>query len=117
MNMKTFKLINIVLILALSGCSLWPRAHDPALAQSFVSTKIAVSKLDCAAKTGFEEADRNARWLEAYATFRADPQLESAKGVVTTINKAEVSSEKVCEHWVKLANGHLEVLNKAWSGR
>lgn len=115
--MKNFRLINIVLILALSGCSLWPRAHDPALAQSFVSTRIAVSNLDCAAKTGFDEAIKDATWLQSYAEFRNDPQVESTKGVLNSVNKATVSSEKVCEHWVSLAKGHLEVLNKAWSGR
>ena len=116
------KLINsVLLVVVLSGCSTiqkyWPRAHDPALAQSFVTTKLAIEKLQCDTRDGFEEADRNARWLEAYATFRDDPQLESTKGLVTTINKAWASSDKVCEHWVKLTKERLQVLDKAWSGR
>ena len=111
-------LINSVLLMALlTGCSLWPRAHDPALAQSFVSTKIAVDQLQCDTKTGFEEAARQARWLEAYAVFREDPQLASVRGVVETIGKAQAGSETVCTHWVKLTKQRLEVLNKAWSGR
>lgn len=115
-------LINSVLLMALlmallTGCSLWPKAHDPALAQSFVSTKIAVDQLQCDTKTGFEEAARQARWLEAYAVFREDPQLASVKGVVETIGKAQAGGETVCNHWVKLTKQRLEVLNKAWSGR
>lgn len=116
--MKNFKLINTVLILAvLNGCSLWPRAHDPALAQSYVTTKIAVDNVDCSTKAGFEDAIKNATWLQTYAEFRTDPQVESTKGLVTTLGKAKTSSDKVCEHWVKLTKERLEVLNKAWSGR
>lgn len=110
-------LINIVLILSLTGCKYLPVAHDPALAQSFVSTKIAVNNTECTNKTGFADALKEATWMRTYAEFRGDPQVESTAGIVDTLSKAHASSEKVCEHWVKLTKQRLEVLNKAWSGR
>lgn len=115
--MKNFVLINIVVALTLSGCKFLPVAHDPALAQSYVTTKIAIDNAECTNKTGFAEAIKEATWMKTYAEFRKDPQVESTAGIVDTLGKAHASSEKVCEHWVKLSKQRLEVLNKAWSGR
>lgn len=116
--MKKSVLINIILVLALTGCSLWPRAHDPALAQSFVTVKLSVADVSCEDKATFDRAIKEAVWLKTYSDFRTDPQKESAAGLVNDLEKAKAAgSPKVCEHWVNLGKQRLEVLNKAWSGR
>ena len=120
------KLINIMAIaLLLNGCTAvtlaqryWPRDHDPALASAYVNTKIAVNSVSCKDKTTWDSLEHNAQFLNEYAQFRSDPQLESTKAIVENINKARTTqSEKACDIWFDLVKQRLVVLNKAWSGR
>ena len=114
-------LINTVLLsVLLTGCSLWPRAHDPALAQSFVTVKQDLQEIDCTdtQTTGWNAIVKDANWLREYTEFRNDPQKESAAGLVADLTRARgASSAKVCGHWLELSKKRLDVLNKAWSGR
>lgn len=116
-------LINsVLLVVLLTGCATvqkyWPRAHDPALAQSYVSTKLGVTDLSCSDKTNWTKTESEARWLKEYAEFRDDPQKDSAAAIVENLTKAKnTESEKACEIWLNLVKQRLVVLNKAWSGR
>ena len=123
---KMKNLINIMLLtIALQGCAAvtvvqkyWPRPHDPALAQSYVTTKLGTEKLKCSDKKDWDTTIEQAIWLDAYATFRDDPQKESTAAIVENIKKARTtSSERACEIWLDLVKQRFVVLNKAWSGR
>ena len=119
------KTINILaLIILLSGCTTvgkyWPKPHDPALAQGYVTVKVDLDQADCNFKTDvvWAQARKDAVWLREYATFRSDPQLESVAAVVENLDKAqETQSIKACEIWLGLSKQRLTVLNRAWSGR
>lgn len=120
--MKTINIL--VLVVLLSGCSTvgkyWPRAHDPALAQSYVTVKLDLDQLNCDDKSAvtWTVARRDAVWLREYAAFRTDPQLESVAAVLENLDKAqETQSVKACEIWLNLSRQRMAVLNKAWSGR
>ena len=115
-------LINsVLLVVLLTGCSTvqkyWPRPHDPALAQAFISTKLVVDNLDCADKSDWSLAEYQVHWLNEYAMFRDDPQKDNTKGLEEGLQKAKDASPKACEIWLNLAKQRLVVLNKAWSGR
>jgi len=120
------KTINIIAImLMLNGCTAaviakkyWPRDHDPALAGAYVSAKIGAESISCKDKTTWTQTEYQARWLNEYAIFRADPQVETTKAVLENLEKARgTQSEKACEIWLELVKQRLVVLNKAWSGR
>lgn len=117
------KLINSVLIvISLSGCTTvqkyWPRPHDPALAQAYISAKIGVDEIDCTDKSDWSTVEYQARWLNEYARFRSDTQQESTQAIVDNLTKARVTaSPKACEIWLNLVKQRLVVLDKAWSGR
>lgn len=116
-------LINsVLLVVLLTGCSTvqkyWPRPHDPALARSFVSTKIGIERIECSDKEDWAEVEYEARFLKEYAEFRDDPQKENTVAIVENLKKAkDTSSIKACDIWLNLAKQRLVVLNKAWSGR
>lgn len=119
-------LINSVLIaMLLSGCSAvstvkkyWPREHDPALASAYVTTKIGTESISCKDKTTWTATEQQARWLNEYAVFRDDPQVESTRAIVENLEKARgTQSERACEIWLDLVKQRIVVLNKAWSGR
>ena len=117
------KMINIILLaVMMTGCATiqkyWPRPHDPALAQSYVTTKLGIESISCDDKTNWSNVEYQARWLQEYTEFRNDPQKESAAAVVINLKKAkDTSSEKACNIWLDLVKQRLVVLNKAWSGR
>ena len=122
--MKRLLIINILMML-LTGCTAissvrhaLPREHDPALAYGFVTTKIEVSKLDCKDKSKWERTIDGAIWLNSYAEFREDPQLENVKALVSDLNKAnQAKTETSCKLWLDLANERIVVLNKVWGQR
>jgi protein-disulfide isomerase len=118
--MKTIN--TLILVLLLSGCSLakyWPVPHDPALAQAYVNVQVSIKNISCADKSqGWKTALDQANWLQEYAGFRSDIQLESVTAVQVNLNKAfNTESIKACEIWVNLSKSRMQVLNKAWSGR
>jgi len=119
-------LINSVLILVLlQGCTAvtiakkyWPRDHDPALASAYVTAKLDSDRLSCADKSKWDPVIYKAEWLNEYAKFRADTQVESTQAIVDNLNKGRTTqSERACEIWLDLVRQRLIVLNKAWSGR
>lgn len=115
-------LINsVLLVVLLTGCSTldkyWPRPHDPALAQAYVSTKMGMDNIDCEHRDLWTTVEYQAKWLDEYAVFRNDPQRENTKAIVDNLDKASTASPKACETWLRLAKQRLVVINKAWSGR
>ena len=125
------KYIFFACLLLLSGCqtiqnvsSLLPRDHDPTLAGAFIETKIEINTLKCETKdhpleyTLWTAARTSSNYLREYASFRKDPQQESADAVNTNLKKAhEAEKLSVCNHWLKLAKIRLQVLEKAWGSR
>jgi hypothetical protein len=115
----------ILIVMLLNGCAAvttvkkyWPRDHDPALASAYVSTKIGTESISCKDKTTWTATEQQARWLNEYATFRDDSQVESTRAIVENLDKAKnTQSEKACEIWLDLVKQRIIVLNKAWSGR
>lgn len=118
-------LVLVLIISLLQGCTAvalatkyWPRDHDPALASAYVSAKIGAESISCKDKTTWTQTEYQARWLNEYAVFRADTQVESTRAIVENLEKARTTqSDKACEIWLELVKQRLVVLNKAWSGR
>ena len=107
------------LVVFITGCAqvkMMLAKHDPAMADHYVRTVVAVDDASCEAKDTLVSAVGSARLLAKYAEFRDDPQVESAKAVLVNLQKAE-ASPAACGRWLSLAKQRLEVLNKAWSTR
>jgi len=122
--MKRLIAINIAVLL-LTGCAALtsvkqalPREHDPALAAGFISTKIDVSKLDCKDKSKWDRTIDGAIWLNSYADFRVDPQVENTKALVDDLNKAySAKTDTTCKLWLDLSQQRIVILNKVWGQR
>ena len=120
--MKKFILVPVFVLL--SGCAavdkvkqVWPRAHDPALASSYISLGVKLDAIDCKNRTGIEEAVKEADWLNRYAEFRNDPQKVSTKGILDNLAKAKESNEQACARWINLSKTRMKIIQEAWRGR
>ena len=108
----------LILSILLTGCSLLPTPHDPALVTAWVQTSQDLQRVNCADRTSWSELQRSAEFLRGYAEFRADNQVKTAMGVQENIAKAHTATnQRVCEHNLTLARNRLDVLKSAWSGR
>jgi hypothetical protein len=102
-----------------SGCSLLPTPHDPALASAWTEIRLDLGRVSCenTAAADWDRLQRNADFLKTYAEFRRDNQVETAQAISENLGKARASRPRVCEHWIKLTDQRLKVLDQAWSGR
>lgn len=118
--MRTILLIACV---ALSGCTtikqLWPRPHDPVLADRWVSVNIELAKVDCSkSPTGWGAVVEPADHLQQLAAFRSDPQSENLLGLYKhTVRMSQGGSKMFCEIGIKTAQARLNVARSAWEGR
>lgn len=111
-------MLRLLPILLLTGCSLLPTPHDPALASAWVNTSQELSRVNCEDRGNWQPLIRQAEFLRGYAEFRSDNQVKSAQGILDNITKAQTASNlRVCEFNLKLARTRLDVLKTAWSGR
>lgn len=91
----------LLLILLLSGCTtikeLWPRAHDPILADYIIRAGIAIESEDCA-KPNWSSVEQITRPLSEYAELRQDPQRINLTGLNAHINRLNQGGSKMfCE--------------------
>lgn len=112
-------IIAAVTLLFLSGCAfIMPRPHDPVMFGDMVEVKLALNKLNCVDKSGWEPTFSKVEKLKTYATLRKDPQAEALSDLENALKKAhETKNEKFCEGVVKLQKTRVEVLANAWRGR
>lgn len=112
------KIIFALTAVALSGCSLLPRAHDPVLADRWVSTYISVNSVDCTSTNAWADAMANSEHLYRLASFRNDPQSENLEGLYKHTVKMNKSTSKVfCELGKRTAISRLDAAHTAWEGR
>lgn len=94
-----------------------PRAHDPALFDDLVETKIAVDSLTCDDKN-WADAQAKIHHLNVYATLRGDPQAQSISELEEAIAKAKSSNSKLfCESILTINKTRIDVVADAWKGR
>jgi hypothetical protein len=117
------KLILLLMVLCLNGCSimaisaLWPKDHDPVMFDNLVSTKIAVEKLNCEDKN-WTDAETKLHHLKVYSELRKDPQAISITQLQEAIGKAKASDKKLfCESILKINKTRIDVIVDAWKGR
>lgn len=110
-------LASLVVVLGLTGCSLLPVDHDPALVSKYVDLQMSMDSINCSNKDTLKEPIRMADWLNRYAFFRDDPQQVATKALYTNLTQANVASEAVCQRWVSIANINMKSIRTAWSGR
>jgi hypothetical protein len=114
------KLLLILSVLALQGCSLiaiWPKPHDPVMFDSAVSVKIAIDKVSCEDQNG-TDAESKIHHLKVYATLRKDPQATSLAQLEEAIAKAKASNNKLfCEGVLKINKTRIDTTVDAWRGR
>ena len=119
------KIILLFSCFLLVGCStisgmMNVKEHDPALALSYVDTKISMKEALCEDIITLEDVLFQAEWMYEYTLFVNDPQKITAKNVVKDIEKAiEYSFDNidVCNRFLKLANLKLKTLQKSWGTR
>ena len=96
------------------------KEHDPALALSYVDTKISIKEAFCEDIDSLEDVLYQAEWMYEYTLFVNDPQKITAKNVVIDIEKAidySFDNIDVCNRFLKLANLKLKTLQKSWGTR
>lgn len=108
---------SLVVLVALSGCSLLPVDHDPALVSKYVDLQMSMDSVNCENKETFKEPIQLADWLNRYALFREDPQQIATKALLTNLTQASAATVPVCQRWVSLANINMKSIRTAWSGR
>jgi hypothetical protein len=111
------KKIILISIIALSGCSLLPRDHDPVMFGDLVDVKISVDKLSCDDKNWNTTLDK-VHTLKVYSELRKDPQATSISQLEEALGKARDSSNKLfCESVLKINKTRIDVIADAWKGR
>ncbi len=122
--MKNFAVV-IFLSVFLVGCStitgmMNVKDHDPALALSYIDTKISMKEALCEDIITLEDVLYQAEWMHEYTLFVNDPQKVTAGNVVVDIEKAikySFDNVDVCNRFLKLANLKLKTLQKSWGTR
>ena len=119
---KIFLLLSCFLLIGCSTISgmINVKEHDPALALSYIDTKITMGDAFCEDADTLEDVLYQAEWMYEYTLFVNDPQKIAAKNVVIDIEKAiEYSFDNidVCNRFLKLANLKLKTLQKSWGTR
>ena len=122
--MKNFAVV-IFLSVFLVGCStitgmMNVKDHDPALALSYIDTKISMKEALCEDIITLEDVLYQAEWMHEYTLFVNDPQKVTAGNVVVDIEKAikySFDDIDVCNRFLKLANLKLKTLQKSWGTR
>lgn len=122
--MKNFAVV-IFLSVFLVGCStitgmMNVKEHDPALALSYIDTKISMKEALCEDIITLEDVLYQAEWMHEYTLFVNDPQKVTAGNVVVDIEKAikySFDNVDVCNRFLKLANLKLKTLQKSWGTR
>ena len=122
--MKNFA-VAIFLSVFLMGCStisgmMNVKEHDPALALSYIDTKISMKEALCEDIITLEDVLYQAEWMHEYTLFVNDPQKVTAGNVVVDIEKAikySFDNVDVCNRFLKLANLKLKTLQKSWGTR
>lgn len=111
------RLIAVCAIVALSGCSLLPRAHDPVMFNQLVTVDIAVSKVNCDAPN-WKLALTTSEQLSRYAKWRKDPQADNLEGLEKHIERMDKGGSKAfCEIGKRTAAGRISAARAAWEGR
>lgn len=120
------KFIVILAIAMLPGCAvvskvseMWPRDHDAGLVTAYINLQTTLDNVDCENNKHFiAPAIANAKWLNAYAEFRTDPQRSTTKLVYENLIKAEkADNPAVCKRWVNLTNINMKSIKNAWGNR
>lgn len=111
------KLLASLAIVALSGCSLLPKAHDPVMFYQLVIVDIEVSKVDCNSPN-WKPAMLASEHLARYTEWRADPQAENLAGLEKHLERMDKGGSKTfCEFGKKTAAGRINAAKTAWEGR
>lgn len=111
------RILLILSVLALQGCSVWPKPHDPVMFDNLISVKVAVDKLSCDDKN-WNDAEGKIHHLKVYAELRKDPQATSIGQLEEALGKAKASNNKLfCEGVVKINKTRIDTVVDAWKGR
>jgi hypothetical protein len=111
------KILTILILTALSGCSLLPRPHDPVLFWQLVTVDITIKKVDCD-RPDWKPALMQSEHLALYATWRKDPQATNLNGLHNHIERLNQGGSKTfCELGKKTAAGRISAAKTAWEGR
>ena len=111
------RLIAVCTIVALSGCSLLPRAHDPIMFNQLVTVDIAVSKVNCDSPD-WKPVLTVSEQLSLYAKWRKDPQADNLEGLEKHIERMNKGGSKAfCEIGKRTAAGRISAARTAWEGR
>ena len=111
------RLIAVCAIVALSGCSLLPRAHDPVMFNQLVIVDIEISKVNCEAPN-WKPAMAASEQLARYAKWRKDPQSDNLEGLEKHVERMNKGGSKTfCEIGKKTAAGRISAAKTAWEGR
>lgn len=118
--MKTL-LGSLLIAIAVSGCSLLPRDHDPVMVDKWVDISIAIERVECgreAGDRGWQDVEDLANRLAIYTEFRDDPQKDNIRGLQEHARKmSQGGSVKFCDLGKKSAQSRLSAARSAWSGR
>jgi hypothetical protein len=111
------RILLILSVLVLQGCSVWPKPHDPVMFDNLISVKVAVDKLSCEDKN-WNDAENKIHHLKVYAELRKDPQANSIAQLEGAMEKAKLSTNKMfCDGVVKINKTRIDVIIDAWRGR
>lgn len=106
-----------VLLLALTGCSLLPRAHDPVMFNQLVKVSIDIESVDCN-DPDWSQALSETKQLARYAQWRSDPQSDNLSGLERHVARMTVgSSVAFCELGKKTATARIQAVKTSWENR
>jgi hypothetical protein len=104
-------------IVALSGCSLLPRSHDPVMFDRLVVLDIEIKQINCES-ADWSSAVENSQVLAQAAEWRKDPQAENLDGLHKhTIRMSQGGSVTFCELGKTTAVSRIDATKTAWQGR
>ena len=104
-------------VVALSGCSLLPRDHDPVMFDRLVVLDIEIKQINCEA-ADWSSAVSNSQVLAQAAEWRGDPQADNLDGLHKhTIRMSQGGSVTFCELGKRTAASRIDAARVAWQGR
>ena len=111
------KILAILILTTLFGCSLLPRNHDPVMFGQLVTVDITIKNIDCD-RPDWKTALVQTQHLAQYATWRHDPQAANLDGLHKHIERMNQGGSKTfCELGKKTAAGRIQAAKTAWEGR
>jgi len=111
------KILLVLAVVIMSGCSLLPRDHDPVMFDRLVVLDIDIKEINCDAPS-WAQALRNSQILAQSAEWRGDPQAANLEGLHKHIARmTQGGSRTFCELGKRTAEQRIIAAKTAWEGR